>query len=67
MQSGLSAILRHKKEVQKLEPHRHFPHLTPESNDIDILRDWKINGLTVELLLEGSQLSPAGNTTRQGV
>lgn len=31
--SGLSAILRHKKEVHKLQPHRHFLHLTPDSFD----------------------------------
>lgn len=31
--SGLSAILRHKKEVQQLQPHRRFPHLTPHSFD----------------------------------
>lgn len=50
MQSGLSAILRHKKEVQKLEPHRHFPHLTPWSFHTDRLGGGKLNGLTLQLL-----------------
>lgn len=50
VQSGLSAILRHRKEVHGLQPHRHFPHLTTDSFDRRRLHKWKLLGLTLLFL-----------------
>lgn len=50
VQSGLSAILRHRKEVHGLQPHRHFPHLTTDSFDRRRLHKWKLLRLTLLLL-----------------
>lgn len=67
--SGLSAILRHKKEVQKFTATSPFPpHLTPDSLEPGSRNCWKRRELTLFVYAcEYCRPSPTGNTTRQGV
>lgn len=67
--SGLSAILRHKKEVQKNYSHiAVFPHLTPDFLEPGSRNCWKRRELTLYVCAcEYCRPSPNGNTTRQGV